>query len=60
MQCRYGSLKIWTIETGVCDLSITIADSFPERVIQLHDGRLAVFDSRRAAYIVGGYNVMEH
>jgi WD40 repeat protein len=49
-----GIVKIWTIETGVCDLSVIIAGSYLGRVIQLHDGRLVVSDSRRVVHIVGG------
>jgi hypothetical protein len=36
-----GSLKIWNLEVGVCELSIDArSDLF--KVIQLHDGRLVV------------------
>jgi WD40 repeat protein len=50
-----GSLKIWNMETGECDLTNNISFGGLSRVIQLHDCRLVVSDSsRRAVYVIGG------
>jgi WD40 repeat protein len=50
-----GSIKVWNVETGVCDLTIDVGNKL-SKVIQLHDGRLVVSDDRRSLYMIGEYN----
>jgi WD40 repeat protein len=46
-----GSAKFWNIETGVCDMDIHVSSTL-RKVLQLHDGRLAVFNDS-SMYILG-------
>jgi WD40 repeat protein len=47
-----GSVKIWDIETGVCDLTVQVCNSLLYRVIQLQDGRLVVSEVNDEVYII--------
>jgi hypothetical protein len=41
------NVKVWRLETGVCDLTTHATAGLLYRVVQLHDGRLVVSGSDR-------------
>jgi WD40 repeat protein len=47
------TLKMWNIETVVCDLTVQISGSGLYCVVQLRDGRLVVSSNDWKVHIVG-------
>jgi WD40 repeat protein len=47
-----GSLAIWNIETGVCDVNIQVNSKGLFKALQLHDGRILVSDNEIEFYII--------
>jgi hypothetical protein len=49
-----GSVKIWNMDTGVCDFTTHVINTYLCEVVQLHDGRLVVSTYYCEIYLVGG------
>jgi WD40 repeat protein len=51
-----GNVKIWNMETGVCELTVHVTNRLLSGVFQLHHGRLVAFDhiGKVVYHIIGG------